>query len=326
MPGTSQVALTSALPMQGWTDGMPLRIPSTKPGQAATEGGGGFKMVSPSYFATIGLPVVRGRGLGDTDTASSTPVIVINQAFANRYFEGVDPIGRHVIIERILPRLLRARGRGAVGDRRHRRRTSASDRSPPHESRGMYITLDQSPQFVPRVIVRTSAAAAGVMAGLKAAAIELDPNQPLTEMRTVEDISDESLGADRLRTWLVAAFSGIALLLAGIGIFGVIAYSVAQRTHEIGVRAALGASRGRVMGARHPPCAAAHGRRARTRDRRRRGGHAVHVEPAVRRATERPGQHGRGRAVARDRSALLAAWIPARRAAAVDPLVALRME
>ena len=111
----------------------------------------------------------------------------------------------------------------------------------------MYATLDQSPQFAPSVIVRTSGAAASVMAGLKAAAIEVDPNQPLTEMRTVEDIRNESLGADRLRTWLVAAFSGIALLLAGIGIFGVIAYSVAQRTHEIGVRAALGASRGRVM-------------------------------------------------------------------------------
>ena len=90
--------------MQGWTDGMPLRIPSTKPGQAATEGGGGVKMVSPAYFATIGLPVLRGRSLADTDTASSTPVIVINQAFANRYFEGIDPIGKHVLIERILPR------------------------------------------------------------------------------------------------------------------------------------------------------------------------------------------------------------------------------
>ena len=82
---------------------------------------------------------------------------------------------------------------------------------------------------------------------LKAAATELDPGQPLTEIRTVQDIRDESLGADRLRTWLVAAFSGVALLLAGVGIFGVIAYSVAQRTHEIGVRAALGATRGRVM-------------------------------------------------------------------------------
>ena len=324
VPGTSQVALTSALPMQGWTDGMPLRIPSTKPGQAATEGGGGVKMVSPAYFATIGLPVVRGRSLADTDTASSTPVIVINQAFANRYFEGIDPIGKHVIIERILPRCCGLGEEvpwevvGVVGNERVGSLAAA-------ESRGLYITLDQSPQFVPRVIVRTAAAPAGVIAGLKAAATELDPGQPLTEIRTVQDIRDESLGADRLRTWLVAAFSGVALLLAGVGIFGVIAYSVAQRTHEIGVRAALGASRGRVMALviRHALLLTT-------------AGLALGIAGAV--------------AGTRFMSSLLfgvqpndlvsmaaavlslaivgavAAWIPARRAAAVDPLVALRME
>ena len=159
MPGTSKVALTSALPMQGWTDGMPLRIPSTKPGEAPAEGGGGFKMVSPSYLATIGLPILRGRGLEDTDTASSTPVVVINQAFANRYFEGVDPIGRHLLIERILP------GRRELGEAvpweivgiaaNERVGSLGSD-----DSRGMYATLDQSPQFAPSVIVRTSGAAA----------------------------------------------------------------------------------------------------------------------------------------------------------------------
>ena len=156
------------------------------------------------------------------------------------------------------------------------------------DSRGMYATLDQSPQFAPSVMVRTSGAATNVMAGLRAAALEVDPNQPLTEMRTVEDIRNESLGADRLRTWLVAAFSVLALLLAGIGIFGVIAYSVAQRTHEIGVRAALGASRGRVMALviRHALLLVTTGLAlgiagAVARDE-------VHVEPALWCAAERP--------------------------------------
>jgi len=324
VPGTSEVALTSALPMQGWTDGMPLRVPSTKPGQAAAEGGGGVKMVSSSYFATVGLSVLRGRGLEDTDTASSTPVIVINQALANRYFEGADPIGRHVIIERILP------GRRELGEEvrweivgvvaNERVGSLASG-----DSRGLYVRLDQSPQFSPRMIVRTTGAATSVVAGLKAAASELDANQPLTDVRTVQDIRNESLGADRLRTWLVAAFSGIALLLAGIGIFGVIAYSVAQRTHEIGVRAALGASRGRVMALviRHAllltGAGLALGIAGAMAGTKFMSSLLFGVQPndlvSMVAAVLALGIVG-----------LLAAWIPARRAAAVDPLVALRTE
>ena len=175
------------------------------------------------------------------------------------------------------------------------------------------------------MVVRTAAAAAGVIAGLKAAATELDPGQPLTEMRTVQDIRDESLGADRLRTWLVAAFSGVALLLAGVGIFGVIAYSVAQRTHEIGVRAALGASRGRVMALviRHALLLTT-------------AGLALGIAGAV--AGTRfmssllfgvqPNDLVSMAAAVLSLAIVgaLAAWIPARRAAAVDPLVALRME
>jgi putative ABC transport system permease protein len=322
--GVTSAALTSALPMRGWTDGMPLRIPSTTPGAAPTDGGAGFKMVSPSYLATIGLPILRGRGLEHTDTASSTPVIVINQAFANRYFDGVDPIGRRVVIERILPGR-RELGEGIpweiVGIVANERVGSLG--AP--DSRGVYATLAQSPQYAPSLIVRTAASASGVTAALKAAATDLDPNQPLSEVRTLQNIRDESLGADRLRTWLVAAFSAIALLLAGIGIFGVIAYSVAQRTHEIGVRTALGASRRRVMALvmRHAAlltilglglgvAGAAAGTRfmssllfgVQPHD-------LVSMAAAV---------------ISLGATALLAAWIPARRAAAVDPLVALRIE
>jgi putative ABC transport system permease protein len=324
IPGVSHAALASAVPMQGWTDGMPLRIPSTTPGGAVTNGGAGFKMVSPAYFATIGLPVLRGRGLRDTDTAASTPVIVINQAFANQYFEGVDPIGRHVMIERILP------GRRELGEdtpweivgivANERTGSLASN-----ASRGVYATLDQSPQYAPRLIIRTSGAVAAVVGPLKAAASEVDPNLPLADVRTIQDIRDDSLAADRLRTWLVAAFSGIALLLAGIGIFGVIAYSVAQRTHEIGLRAALGASRGRLMSLvmRHAAiltfAGLALGIAGAIGGTRFMSSLLFGVQPndIVSMAVA---------ALLLAVVALLAAWIPARRAARVDPLVALRAE
>jgi putative ABC transport system permease protein len=324
VPGVREVALTSALPMQGWTDGMPLRIPSAKAGDQPVRGGGGVKMISPSYFATIGLPVVRGRGLRESDNQGSTPVIVINQAFADMYFKGIDPIGRHVLIERILP------GRPELGEEvpweivgvaANERVGSLSANA----SRGLYITLDQSPQLTPNLIARTSAAAASVVPSMRAAAREFDAGQPLADVRTVEDLRDDSLAADRLRMWLVTAFSTIALVLAGIGIFGVIAYSVAQRTHEIGVRAALGASRGRLMGLvmRHAAMLTAFGL-------------ALGLAGAVG-ATRfmsallfgvQPNDvvSLAGAAASLGIVAMVAAWVPARRAARVDPLVALRVE
>jgi putative ABC transport system permease protein len=189
----------------------------------------------------------------------------------------------------------------------------------------VYATLAQSPQYAPSVIVRTSGAGASVASALKSAALEVDAGQPLSAIRSLQDIRDESLGADRLRTWLVAAFSGLALLLAGIGIFGVIAYSVAQRTHEIGVRAALGASRGQVMSLviRQAVLLTAAGLALGL------GGSVVGMRfIASLLFGVRPHDPLAivGAVLALGTVGLLAAWIPARRAAAVDPLVALRVE
>jgi putative ABC transport system permease protein len=323
VPGTLNVALTSALPMRGWTDGMPLRIPGATAGAPVVQGGAGFKMVSPTYFATIGLPVVRGRGLEERDTASSKPVIVVNEAFARTYFEGVDPIGRHVLIERILP------GRRELGEEvaweivgvTANERTGSLSSTP---GRGVYATLAQSPQYALSLVARMSGSA-NVVPALKAAANEVDPIQPLSDIRTLQAIRDESLGADRLRTWLLIAFSGLALLLAGIGIFGVIAYSVAQRTQEIGIRTALGASRrqvmvlvirqamiltgvGLVLGIAG---ALASGRFLASLLFGVQPADPVSIAAAV---------------LALAGAGLLAAWIPARRAAAIDPLVALRVQ
>jgi putative ABC transport system permease protein len=325
VPGVRNAALSSALPMQGWTDGMPLRIPGAKPGEPVVEGGAGFKMVSPAYFATIGLSVVRGRSLQDTDTAAAPPVIVINQAFADRYFAGTDPIGRHILIERILPGrrdLGEAVPWEVVGIVANERTGSLSSTT---ASRGIYATLEQSPQYSPSLIVRTSGAASSVMASLRAAARDVDPSQPLTDLRTVQEVSHESLGADRLRMWLVTVFSALALLLAGIGIFGVIAYSVAQRTHEIGVRAALGASRRRLIGLvmRHAAVLTVAGLllgiAGAVASTRFMSSLLFGVQPNDPVSLV-------AAALALGLVALGAAWIPARRAAAVDPLVALRVE
>ncbi len=324
VPGVVNVAIASAVPMQGWGYGMPLRVPSLKANEAPANGGAGFKMVSPTYFQTIGLPIIKGRGLNETDTASSIPVLVVNQAFADRYFKGEEAIGRHVLIETIIP------GKPQLGPE-----TSwevigvvANERvgglSQP-DSAGVYSAFDQTAVFGPNLIVRASRQSGVTAAALKAAIQEIDSNQPLTNVRTLEQIKSESVATDRLRTWLIVLFGAIAVLLASIGIYGVISYSVAQRTHEIGVRAALGASRGRLMGLVMSRASILTGL-----------GLAAGLGTAI--ASGRLLQSLLFGVTARDTVslasaaillgavAMVAAWIPARRAAAVDPLVALRVE
>ena len=300
VPGTSQVALTSALPLQGWTDGMPLRIPSAKAGEAPAPGGGGFKMVSSSYLSTIGLPILRGRGLEATDTASSTPVVVINQAFANRYFAGVDPIGRHLLIERILP------GRRDLGEAvpweivgiaaNERTGSLGSD-----ESRGMYATLNAvSPVRAERRrpdVERGDERDGGAQGGRARDRSESAPHRHADPRGHQERVARRRSAAHLARRRLQRhrARARRDWHLRRHRLFGGAAHPRDRRPR--GARRQPGP--GDV--ARHPSCAAAHGRWARARHRGRGGGHDVHGEPALRRATARSPEHGRRGAVARGR-------------------------
>jgi putative ABC transport system permease protein len=324
IPGVVDVAVTSAAPMQGWGYGLPMRVPSITAGEAPARFGAGFKMVSPSYFQTIGLPILKGRGLQPSDTSTSLPVVVVNQAFVNRYFNNQEPLGRHLLIDRLIP------GRPQVGPEIAWEIVGvvANERvgglSEP-DSAGVYAPFEQSPFYGPSLLLRASRESAVTAASLKAAIQEIDPNQPLTNVRTLQQVKAESVAADRLRTWLIVLFGSIAGLLAGIGIYGVISYSVAQRTHEIGVRAALGATRGRLLGlvmgraswltglglAAGLATAVASGRLLETF----LFGVTTHDVVSLGAA-----------AILLAAVAMIAAWIPARQAASVDPLVALRVE
>ena len=324
VPRVKTVALSSALPLQGWGYGMPLRISGRPAGAANSRGGAGFKMITPSYFEAIGLPIIRGRGLQDSDRAGSVSAIVVNQAFADRYFPGEDPIGKHVLIEEIVP------GRrqlgpeipweivGVVGNELVGGLTST-------RGAGVYVTIEQQPIYGLSMVVRTSSEATVTAAALKAAVHEIDPNQPFTDVRTIAEIMDESAAPDRLRTWLIVLFGITAGLLAAIGIYGVISYSVAQRTHEIGLRAALGANRRRLMGL-------VMGRATILTVLGLTAGLAAAIASTRLIATLLFGVDPRdaislaGATLLLGVVAMIAAYVPARRAAAVDPLVALRVE
>ena len=236
IPGVEAAAITSVLPLSGMDTEFTFRIVGrAPPATPAEQPVGWFRIVTPDYFQALGIRVVQGRGLTVADGAEAPRVMVVNETLARRYWGGASPIGARIDVNGDPITIV-----GIVADVHHR-----GPSTPPEAE--MYFPHTQ---LAPRggwVVLRTRDDPAAVVAPLRQVMRDINPNLTLAQVAAVEDLVDRTLAEPRFLASLLSGFSGLAAVLALVGIYSVLSFSVSRRVREIGVRMALGAARGSVI-------------------------------------------------------------------------------
>jgi predicted permease len=244
VPGVTSVATGISTPFIGGSGGA-FVIEGAVVQLGAPSSGGRTQVVSPAFFSTMGIPLIRGRVFTDQDTAASEPVVVIDENLARQYWPNEDPIGK-----RIRRTLANAPWTTIVGVVRHVKHNDLSLDTSAAIGRGVHYYPVYQAQGLTNfaILAKTTLDPVQLSNAIRDAVRGVDPAQPVYDLRTMDDRVLASLGTRRFSVNLMAVFAGVAIFLAAIGLYGVISYVVAQRTHEIGIRMALGAHRKQILG------------------------------------------------------------------------------